>query len=282
MIYLHRTKRPISFKYPRISPCTQTDHTSNNPRSIKRSHTFSAATSRICHPNSEPPFSCDARSPKTPSAERTWIVADRRESHSDDPDEKHTDAGQHAWTRGIDSVATQDLVLSNPARLVSRPTTTIDKSQLSFSLSLFLSFSRSLSIFLCPSSRICSPLRVSSLSRENSQCVKVSRTIIPWKIVARQLGNRGILEAGSNRVARGQRRVSLRVHAWTEHTGWFSNHRSMIRSSGFTLGAYSSLTETLPLYFPRTFTCSFASPRLSSIRAMTRRRDVRRLYSWSA
>lgn len=56
-----------------------------------------------------------------------------------------------------------------------------------------------------------------------------------------------LAESNSNAARRRQRRVSLHVHAWTELSGWFSNHRSMIRSSGFTLGAYSSLAET-PLH----------------------------------
>lgn len=179
--------------------------------------------------------------------------------------------------------------LSNPARLslVSRPTTTIDKSHLSFSLPLPLSFSPIFSPFIPPSLRILLILSV---------CLSLSLPLFEYTSVRRgkcrerlspveDPSSRGRVSSGQSRIfeqqssaARRQRRVSsLRVHAWTEHTVavWFSNHRSMIRSSGFTLGAYSRF-EILAraLLLPR----SLASRRsaLVDLQQQQRRRRRRR------
>lgn len=157
--------------------------------------------------------------------------------------------------------------------------------------------SLSLSLFPYPSLRYSLPLsRHLSGSCLFSPSVYLSLPLFEYTSVRRgkcrerlspveDPSSRGRVSSGQSRIfeqqssaARRQRRVSsLRVHAWTEHTVavWFSNHRSMIRSSGFTLGAYSRF-EILAraLLLPR----SLASRRsaLVDLQQQQRRRRRRR------
>lgn len=175
--YLHAVvTRSVSFEYPRIVPCTQTDHTSNNlvPStdhifSSRRplasvtpttNHPFrfvarSLTTSR--HTLTENAISWDYEGRRYPTRESSRLISMKNATSVD---------GQHAWTAQIDSIVTQDLALPNPApRLPYLVPRRQSIKVTSLSLTLYLSFSFSLPLVLVSLLRLSVRLWVSWLSR---------------------------------------------------------------------------------------------------------------------